>query len=210
MKPSPCQAARPEGGFDPGMRTRRLQPADALAANNPGNGDRCRVMEDQCLSAQGRQASPSGAQYFCTNASNGDLSIRVRALFTPSPTIASRVQSPGGSSHAPRISPCSACTAVSRFAAGVLDAPSEQHRRPRRPRPPSWFPPHDGYGVAECLISGDACGQAVADAWCEAQGYVRAVRSGRSPPTRTSPASVQQRRAHASAAEPSRSRSPAE
>ena len=35
-------------------------------------------------------------------------------------------------------------------------------------------PAHDGYGVAECLVSGHTCGQAVADTWCEAQGYVRA------------------------------------
>lgn len=36
-------------------------------------------------------------------------------------------------------------------------------------------PAADGYGVAECLISGRACGQVVADTWCEAQGYARAV-----------------------------------
>ena len=36
-------------------------------------------------------------------------------------------------------------------------------------------PAHDGYGVAECLLSGHTCGQAVADTWCEAQGYVRAT-----------------------------------
>lgn len=36
-------------------------------------------------------------------------------------------------------------------------------------------PAADGYGVADCLVSGKACGQVVADSWCEAQGYVRAV-----------------------------------
>ncbi|WP_414471636.1 hypothetical protein [Microvirga sp. M2] len=36
-------------------------------------------------------------------------------------------------------------------------------------------PAADGYGVAECLISSQACGQVVADTWCESQGYVRAV-----------------------------------
>ncbi|KAB0266713.1 hypothetical protein [Microvirga brassicacearum] len=36
-------------------------------------------------------------------------------------------------------------------------------------------PAHDGYGVADCLVSGHSCGQAVADTWCEAQGYVRAT-----------------------------------
>ena len=36
-------------------------------------------------------------------------------------------------------------------------------------------PAADGYGVAECLISNQPCGQVVADTWCEAQGYARAV-----------------------------------
>lgn len=36
-------------------------------------------------------------------------------------------------------------------------------------------PAADGYGVAECLISNDSCGQVVATTWCEAQGYIRAV-----------------------------------
>jgi hypothetical protein len=36
-------------------------------------------------------------------------------------------------------------------------------------------PAADGYGVAECLISNKPCGQVVADTWCEAQGYNRAV-----------------------------------
>ncbi len=36
-------------------------------------------------------------------------------------------------------------------------------------------PAADGYGVAECLISNDACGHVVANTWCEAQGYMKAV-----------------------------------
>jgi hypothetical protein len=36
-------------------------------------------------------------------------------------------------------------------------------------------PAADGYGVAECLISNQACGQVVANAWCEAHGYTKAV-----------------------------------
>lgn len=36
-------------------------------------------------------------------------------------------------------------------------------------------PAADGYGVAECLISNKACGQVVANTWCEAQGYSRAI-----------------------------------
>ncbi|WP_375462766.1 hypothetical protein [uncultured Methylobacterium sp.] len=37
------------------------------------------------------------------------------------------------------------------------------------------IPSSDGYGVGECLTSpGSACGQVVANAWCEAQGYATA------------------------------------
>lgn len=36
-------------------------------------------------------------------------------------------------------------------------------------------PAADGYGIAECLVSNKPCGQVVANTWCEAQGYVRAV-----------------------------------
>jgi hypothetical protein len=36
-------------------------------------------------------------------------------------------------------------------------------------------PAADGYGVADCLISSQSCGQVVADTWCEAQGYSRAA-----------------------------------
>ncbi len=36
----------------------------------------------------------------------------------------------------------------------------------------------DGYGVGECLTSGDSCGQIVADAWCEAHGYSKATAFG--------------------------------
>lgn len=36
-------------------------------------------------------------------------------------------------------------------------------------------PAADGYGLAECLISQRACGQVVADTWCEAQGFAKAV-----------------------------------
>ncbi|MCJ2037445.1 hypothetical protein MKK70_06790 [Methylobacterium sp. E-041] len=37
------------------------------------------------------------------------------------------------------------------------------------------IPSSDGYGVGECLTSpGSECGQVVANAWCEAQGYATA------------------------------------
>src|SRR5262245_18256085 len=39
-------------------------------------------------------------------------------------------------------------------------------------------PAHDGYGIAECLASGSGCGQVVADAWCETNGFRRAVAFG--------------------------------
>jgi hypothetical protein len=37
------------------------------------------------------------------------------------------------------------------------------------------IPSSDGYGVGDCLTTpGSACGQVVANAWCEAQGYAAA------------------------------------
>src|SRR5579862_4286473 len=37
---------------------------------------------------------------------------------------------------------------------------------------------NDGYGVEDCLSEGSACGQVVADAWCEAHGLSAAVHFG--------------------------------
>ncbi|WP_112663046.1 hypothetical protein [Microvirga flavescens] len=37
------------------------------------------------------------------------------------------------------------------------------------------LPADDGYGIAECMSSDLACGHVVADSWCEAQGYAKAV-----------------------------------
>ena len=39
-------------------------------------------------------------------------------------------------------------------------------------------PASDGYGVADCLASGNECGVIVADAWCEAHGFSRAASFG--------------------------------
>ncbi|KQP77732.1 MULTISPECIES: hypothetical protein [unclassified Methylobacterium] len=37
------------------------------------------------------------------------------------------------------------------------------------------IPSSEGYGVGDCLTNGDsACGQVVANAWCEAQGFASA------------------------------------
>jgi hypothetical protein len=43
-------------------------------------------------------------------------------------------------------------------------------------------PANDGYGVGECLATGGECGRVIADAWCETQGYARAVAFGPSAP----------------------------
>jgi hypothetical protein len=39
-------------------------------------------------------------------------------------------------------------------------------------------PAHDGYDFGDCLTSGAACGQIVANSWCETQGYSKAVGFG--------------------------------
>jgi hypothetical protein len=36
-------------------------------------------------------------------------------------------------------------------------------------------PANSGYGIGECLAAGATCGQMVADAWCESQGFSRAA-----------------------------------
>ncbi|HSP24749.1 MAG TPA: hypothetical protein VLQ65_06215 [Saliniramus sp.] len=40
------------------------------------------------------------------------------------------------------------------------------------------IPASDGYGIAHCLLSKSACGEVVADAWCEAHGYARSESYG--------------------------------
>ena len=41
------------------------------------------------------------------------------------------------------------------------------------------IPSSDGYGVGECLTGGNSeCGQVVANAWCEAQGFASAASYG--------------------------------
>lgn len=42
------------------------------------------------------------------------------------------------------------------------------------------IPASDGYGYDDCLAAGNkACGQVIADAWCEAHGMAAAVSFGR-------------------------------
>ena len=45
------------------------------------------------------------------------------------------------------------------------------------------IPGGEGYGVADCLAEGGACGQAVADTWCESHGLGKASRFGRAEAT---------------------------
>jgi hypothetical protein len=33
----------------------------------------------------------------------------------------------------------------------------------------------DGYGISECLASGEACGSLVAQSWCQSNGYRRLI-----------------------------------
>ena len=40
------------------------------------------------------------------------------------------------------------------------------------------LPPNDGYGIADCMKPGEACGQVIADAWCEAHGHAHASAFG--------------------------------
>jgi hypothetical protein len=40
------------------------------------------------------------------------------------------------------------------------------------------IPASDGYGVADCIASRAECGQIVANAWCESQGFGKAVAFG--------------------------------
>ena len=43
-------------------------------------------------------------------------------------------------------------------------------------------PANDGYGVGDCALAGGACGQVVANQWCEAQGFARATSFGAADP----------------------------
>src|SRR5262249_13754420 len=40
---------------------------------------------------------------------------------------------------------------------------------------PSVIVAGDGYGVSECLMSGDACGSLVAEGWCKSNGFSRLI-----------------------------------
>ncbi len=42
------------------------------------------------------------------------------------------------------------------------------------------IPASDGYGFDDCLAGNKACGQVIADAWCEAHGMAASLSFGRS------------------------------
>jgi len=65
------------------------------------------------------------------------------------------------------------CAALSAAAAAMALLPNSSEASPTETV--FLVPANDGYGVAECLTSGAACGHVVASTWCEAQGYARAV-----------------------------------
>ncbi len=67
-------------------------------------------------------------------------------------------------------------------AASFTGLPSDPRSGERRSEAVFLIPANDGYGVAECLVAGGECGQIVADAWCETQGYARAASFGPAEP----------------------------
>ncbi|CAO4177918.1 hypothetical protein [Methylorubrum populi] len=58
-------------------------------------------------------------------------------------------------------------------------AGSEPAAAPKHVEKTFLVPAEDGYGVGECLSGGPSeCGQVVANAWCESQGYASASNYG--------------------------------
>ena len=52
------------------------------------------------------------------------------------------------------------------------------------------IPANDGYGIQDCLLQRKGCGEIVAAAWCEAEGYSTPIAFGRAEDiTGTSPGS---------------------
>lgn len=40
------------------------------------------------------------------------------------------------------------------------------------------IPANDGYGIGECMQSGNDCGRVMADSWCEAHGHAHVLAYG--------------------------------
>jgi hypothetical protein len=97
---------------------------------------------------------------------------RVRALFTHTRAIMSRVQ-PMRSSMRRAFTMLGMGTVVFLAAASLTLLPNGSQASSTEAT--FMVPAADGYGVAECLITNQACGQVVANAWCEAHGYTKAV-----------------------------------
>jgi hypothetical protein len=97
---------------------------------------------------------------------------RVRALFTHTRAIIARVQTKRSSMR--RAFAMLGMGTVVFFAAASLTL-LPNGTQASSTEATFMVPAADGYGVAECLITNQACGQVVANAWCEAHGYAKAV-----------------------------------
>jgi hypothetical protein len=65
-------------------------------------------------------------------------------------------------------------TLAAATSAGML-ATSEESRAAGRADATFVVPANDGYGFGECLTGASSCGKVIADSWCEAQGFRKAV-----------------------------------
>ena len=97
---------------------------------------------------------------------------RVRALFTHTRGIMARVQTKRSTMRR-AFTMLGMGTAVFFAAASLTLLPNGTQASSTEAT--FMVPAADGYGVAECLIGNQACGQVVANAWCEAHGYAKAV-----------------------------------
>jgi hypothetical protein len=97
---------------------------------------------------------------------------RVRALFTHTRDIMARVQTKRSTMRR-AFTMLGMGTVVFLAAASLTLLPNGSQASSTEAT--FMVPAADGYGVAECLITNQACGQVVANAWCEAHGYAKAV-----------------------------------
>jgi hypothetical protein len=97
---------------------------------------------------------------------------RVRALFTHTRDIIARVQTKRSTMRR-AFTMLGMGTVVFLAAASLTLLPNGSQASSTEAT--FMVPAADGYGVAECLITNQACGQVVANAWCEAHGYTKAV-----------------------------------
>ena len=73
-----------------------------------------------------------------------------------------------------RIAQIAATAAAAMIALGAMRLPSQAQTSHMLVIPAS-----DGYGFDDCLAGNKACGQTIADAWCEAHGMTAAASFGR-------------------------------